>query len=345
MPGFWKSLARRVAAKCAVAAFGIGTFAAVGLAPAQHASAAPLKIAYSDWPGYLVWEIALQKGFFKDAGVDVEMVWFEYGPSIDAFAAGKVDAAAIVTSDGLVTGASGKAISLVVLEDYSDGSDMIVGKPGVASFKDLKGKKVALEQNLVEHLLLLKGLEMNGMSESDVTIVPVSTNETPQTLASGSVDGIGAWYPISGQALKQVAGSKPLFTSKDAPGLIYDGLFVSKESLTAHRDEWKKVVSVWFKSLDFMNDPKTHEEAVKIMAARVNVKPKDFEKNMAGTHFLDRAGNTKALEKSEGLESVYGSMKYANAFYTKAKVYKDSQDVNAYVDPSLVKDVLGAEKK
>ena len=312
---------------------------------APAASAAPLKIAYSDWPGYLVWEIALQKGFFKEAGVDVEMVWFEYGPSIDAFAAGKVDAAAIVTSDGLVTGATGKAISCVVLEDYSEGSDMIVGKPGVGSFKDLKGKKVGLELNLVEHLLLLKGLEMNGMTDADVTIVPVSTNETPQTLASGNVDAIGAWYPISGQALKQVADSKPLFTSKDAPGLIYDGLFVSKDSLSAHRDEWKKVVGVWFKSLDFMNDPSTHAEAVKIMSARVNVTPKDFERNMKGTHFLDRAGNAKALEKGDGLDSIYGSLKYANAFYSKAKVYKESQDINTYVEPSLVKEVMAAEKK
>ena len=337
-------LRKAVARGCCGMALLLGV-AASAVLPAQSASAAPLKIAYSDWPGYLVWEIALQKGFFKSAGVDVEMVWFEYGPSIDAFTAGKVDAAAIVTSDGLVTGANGKAISAIVLEDYSDGSDMIVGKPGVTSFKALKGKKVALEQNLVEHLLLLKGLEVNGMSESDVTVVPVSTNETPQTLASGKVDAIGAWYPISGQALKQVAGSKPLFTSKDAPGLIYDALFVSKDTLAAHRAQWEKVVAVWFRSLDYMNDPKTHDDAVKIMAARVSVTPKDFERNMKGTHFLDRAGNAKALTKGNGLDSVYGSMKYANAFYTKAKVYKESQDVNAYVDPSLVTDVLAMKKK
>ena len=45
------------------------------LAPA--ASAATLKIGYSDWPGYTVFEVANQKGWFKDAGVDAQLVWFD----------------------------------------------------------------------------------------------------------------------------------------------------------------------------------------------------------------------------------------------------------------------------
>lgn len=54
------------------------------------AGAAPIKIGYSDWPGYTVLEVAKQKGWFKDAGLDVELDWFDYSPSIDAFAAEKL---------------------------------------------------------------------------------------------------------------------------------------------------------------------------------------------------------------------------------------------------------------
>jgi NitT/TauT family transport system substrate-binding protein len=218
---------------------------------------------------------------------------------------------------------------------------MIIGKPGVESFKDLKGKKVGVEFGLVEHLLLLKGIEANGMSDNDIEVVKVATNDTPQTLASGSVDGVGAWYPISGQALKQVAGSKPLFTSAAAPGLIYDALHVSKESLASRRDDWKKIVGVWFKTMDFINDPKTHDEAVKIMANRVSVNPDEYSKSMKGTAFLDMAGNLEHLKKTDGLESIYGSLKTANAFYLKYSVYKDSQDPANFVDPTLVEETSG----
>ena len=61
------------------------------LALCGSAIAEPLKIAYSDWPGWVAWEIGVQKGWFKEAGVDVEFLWFDYVPSMDAYVAGKVD--------------------------------------------------------------------------------------------------------------------------------------------------------------------------------------------------------------------------------------------------------------
>ncbi len=130
--------------------------------------AEPLKIGYSDWPGFTIFEVAKQKGWFKDAGVDVELAWFDYLPSFDAFAAGKVDAVTVVATDALVNGASGAKSKLIALLDYSEGSDMIIGAPGIDSIKDLKGKSVGVELTLVEHLLLLKGLEANGLKQSDV---------------------------------------------------------------------------------------------------------------------------------------------------------------------------------
>ncbi|HEY5778164.1 MAG TPA: hypothetical protein VIT00_05470, partial [Terrimicrobiaceae bacterium] len=51
---------------------------------AVTARAEPLKIGYSDWPGFTIFEVAKQKEWFKEAGVDVELVWFDYLPSLDA---------------------------------------------------------------------------------------------------------------------------------------------------------------------------------------------------------------------------------------------------------------------
>ncbi len=50
-------------------------------------AADPLKIGYSDCPGWVGWEIAIQKGWLKEAGVDVKFEWFEYVPSMEAYAA------------------------------------------------------------------------------------------------------------------------------------------------------------------------------------------------------------------------------------------------------------------
>ncbi len=307
------------------------------LALAATASAAPLKIGYSDWPGYTILEIAKQKGWFKDAGLDVDLVWFDYLASIDAYTAGKIDADCIVATDALGAGATGAKGKFIALLDYSEGSDMIVGKPGVDSIKDLKGQKVGVEIGLVEHLLLLQALKDNGMTVSDVTLVPTPTNNTPQTLGSGQVAAIGAWYPISGQALKQVAGSKKLFTSAQAKGLIFDVLEVNPTSLAEHKDDWTKVVKIYYKCVDYLKDPKTMDDGVKIMSAKVGADAGDYAKNVPGTHFLTLAEAKTAMKKGTTLMSIYGSMVIGNQFNLDNKVYKDSQKPGDYVAPSIVK--------
>ncbi|HWY32362.1 MAG TPA: ABC transporter substrate-binding protein, partial [Candidatus Acidoferrum sp.] len=298
--------------------------------------AAPIKIAYSDWPGYTVMEVAKQKGWFKDAGLDVEMDWFDYSPSIDAFAAGKIDADMIVAGDDMVSGASGAKSKIVCLVDYSEGSDMIVGAPGVDSIKDLKGKKVGVELTLVEHELLLQALKVNGLSQSDVTLVGTSTDKTPQTLASGTVAAIGAWYPISGQALKQVPGSKKLFTSADAKGLIFDVIAVSPSSYAAHKEDWAKITAIYYKCVAYLMDPATRDDAIKIMAAKVGADPADYAKNVPGTHFLTVPEAKVCLKKSDDMLSIYGSMKLSDKFNLDNGVYKDSQKPESYIVPGII---------
>jgi NitT/TauT family transport system substrate-binding protein len=299
-------------------------------------AAEPLRIAYSDWPGWTAWEIAIQKGWFAQSGVNVEFVWMEYGPSMEAFQSGKVDAVTVTNGDQLVMGAAGKASKAIVLNDISFGNDMVIGRPGIASIKDLKGKKIGLELGLVEHLLLLKALEANGMTEADVTLVAVPTNDTPQTLASGQVDAVAAWYPVSGQALELVAGSKALFTSREVPGLIYDTLAVSVESLAARRADWAKVVAVWPRIVAYLEDPKTRDDAVRLMAARVNVPPAQYAKALPGTRFFGLADNHRAFAAGSGLETVLGSSQVAHAFNRANKVYEKDLDLASFLDSSLL---------
>jgi NitT/TauT family transport system substrate-binding protein len=312
------------------------TLALLTLAGLAGVDAAPLKIAYSDWPGYTIMEVAKQKGWFKDAGLDVEMAWFEYLPSIDAFSAGKVDAVCVVADDAMVTGANGGKSKIIALLDYSEGSDMIVGAPGIESIKDLKGKKVGVEVTLVEHMLLLQALKDNGMSQDDVTLVNTATDKTPQTLASGQVSAIGAWYPISGQALKTVAGSKKLYTSAQAKGLVFDVLAVNPTSYAKNKEAWAKIAAIYYKCVDYLKDPATMDDAVKIMSAKVGADPADYAKNVPGTHFLTVAEAKEAFKKSADMLSVYGSMDIGNKFNLDNKVYKIPQKADNYLVPAVV---------
>jgi NitT/TauT family transport system substrate-binding protein len=313
----------------------LGLVLALASAAARPASAAPLTVGYSDWPGWVAWQVAIDKGWLKEAGLDVTFQWFDYSASMDAFTAGKIDADLMTNGDTLVTGSGGGKGVMIMLTDYSSGNDMIVGRPGIKSLKDLKGKKVGIEVGLVEHLLLLHGLQSVGMTEKDVTLVNAKTNETPQVLASGQVAAIGAWQPVSGEAMKAVPGARPIYTSTQAPGLIYDVLAVSPTSLASRRADWMKLIAVWDRVVHYINDPKTQDDAVKIMAARVDLAPAAYKALLKGTHLIDVAEGKKDFQKADGLGSLYGSSKIADDFNVANDVYKEPQDIDSYIDPSL----------
>jgi NitT/TauT family transport system substrate-binding protein len=307
---------------------------------ASDAPDAPLRIAYSDWPGWVAWEIALKKGYFKDAGVNVSFVWLEYVPSIEAFSEGKVDAVCMTNGDALVAGSSDAASVGIVINDYSNGNDMVVARPGIDTIADLKGKKIGVEVGFVDHLLLMEALKSAKLGESDVSIVNAKTEQTPELLKSGGVDAIAAWQPNSGRALDEVTGAKPIFTSSNVPGLIYDLLFVNKKSLGKRRADWEKVTKVWFRVVDYIADPSHHAEAAQIMGARVGLSAEKYGKLMDGTRLLGADENQKRYHKGSDLSSVQGSSEIVDRFNVANHVYKESVAVDPYFDATLVEDVL-----
>lgn len=319
-------------------ALGLAMSAIMLAAPAR--AEAPLKIGYSDWPGWVAWQVAIDKGWLKEAGVDADFQWFDYVASMDAFAAGKLDGVSVTNGDALVMGGSGTKSVMILVNDYSNGNDMIIAKPGIKSLKELKGKKIGVEMGFVDHLLLLNGLEKIGMSESDVSLVNVATNNTPQVLSSGDVDAIGAWQPSSGAAMKLVPGARPVYTSADEPGLIYDTLTVTPTSLANRRDDYVKLIKVWDKVVKYINDPETQPDALKIMSARVGLTPAQYKPLLSGTKLLTLEESSKVLEKSDGFSSLYGSSQISDDFNVKYKVYADPQDIDSYIDPSLEADAL-----
>ncbi len=311
---------------------------AAASAPASTTSSAPLVIGYSDWPGFVAWQVAIEKGWLKDAGLNVQFQWFDYSASLSAFAAGKLDAVLVTNGDDLVNASAGSRGIMVFATDYSSGNDMIVAKPGINKLADLKGKTVAVEKGLVDHLLLATALKENKIPANSIQLLNSPTNGLPQVLASGKVDAVALWQPVAGQALKAVTGSKAIFTSADQPGLIYDVLSVSPSSLSQHRDDWIKLSKVWDKLVAYINDPATQADAVKIMAARSGVDPAVYITYLKGTHLLDIAHNKNIMVKKDGFESLYGSTSYVNQFNLDNSIYSKDKapNIDSLIDPQLV---------
>lgn len=296
----------------------------------------PITIGYSDWPGWVAWQVAIEKGFFKEAGVNVDFKWFDYSASMNAFSAGQLDAISVTNGDNLVIASGGTKGAMIMVTDYSAGNDVIIAKNGINNISDLKGKKIAVEKGLVDHLLLSTALEDASIKASDITLINSTTNDLPQVFNTPDISAVAVWQPVANQALKAVSGSKIIYSSKDKAGLIYDTLTVNMTHLSAHQDEWKKIIQVWDRTVKFINDPTTHEEAVKIMANKVGVDPKQYEQFIGGTHLLDLAANKTVFNKGTGFDSIYGSTYHVNKFNVVNGVYTTEIDADGLIVPTLL---------
>ncbi len=180
---------RSLGALCLAATFVAG-------AALPRAASAEVKVGVSDWPGWVAWYVAEQKGFFKKHGADVKLVWFaNYTDSISALSAGQLDANSQTWSDTMGPLAKGLPLKTVLVNDNSAGNDALLVGPKIKSFADLKGKTVALEEFSVSHFVLATALARNGMKPSDVKITNLSAGDAAAAFIAGRVDAAVVWNP------------------------------------------------------------------------------------------------------------------------------------------------------
>ena len=111
---------------------------------------------------------------------------------------------------------------------------------------------------------------------------------------------------------------------------------VNPASYAAHKEDWAKITAIYYKCVDYLMDPATRDDAIKIMAAKVGADPVEYAKNVPGTHFLTVAEAKTCLKKSHDMMSIYGSMELSDKFNLDNAVYKVSQKPSDYLVPKIV---------
>ena len=318
----------------------LSAMAAVAAAMALSAplpAAAEVKVGVSDWPGWVAWYVADQKGFFKKHGADVKLVWFaNYTDSISALSSGQLDANSQTWSDTMGPLAKGVPIKTILVNDNSAGNDAVVVSPKIKSFKDLKGKTVALEQFSVSHFVLVNALAKNGLKQSDVKIVNLSAGDAAAAFMAGRVDAAVVWNPWIHQ-IEASGKGKALFTSKDMPGLIPDLLVAHDKAIKSKRKDLVGMIKAWFDTVAFIKAQP--DEAAKIMSKIVSLKPDEYKVLLPGTKFFDAAANKAAMDAKDPL-SLIAVAPTVTSFLLDNKLIDGKPDVSKGVDASLLAEAL-----
>ncbi len=210
----------------------------------------------------------------RDAADAGTTTWslFESGPALtEALKAGAIDIGQTGEAPPIFAAAAKTDFKIIATsQPVPKGEAVLVKeKSGFTSFKDLKGKKVALNKGSNVNWLLVKLLEANGMKITDIDVKYLKPAEARPAFDNDQVDAWIIWDPYF--ALAEQPGVKIL---ADADGLANNReyLLVSPKALKERPELIREFLRVYRQVTDWgIANP---DERAKVLAPELDI-PED----------------------------------------------------------------------
>lgn len=183
---------RRVGYVVAFAALAVAVLTWTGTAGvAQQNTFPPLRIAGNMTTIELAPVLAAANGLYRGPATVIN-------GGIPNLMRGEVDAATNAETQLLRQSITDPSLRIILTEAESFYRIVARRSAGIASVKDLRGKKIAIAPNTSAHYYLVKSLALAGVEENAVTVAPVMPlTLMPTALKNREVDAVAIWEPES----------------------------------------------------------------------------------------------------------------------------------------------------
>ena len=295
----------------------------------------PIRLGSYEWPGSYWIDVAWVKGWFKEAGLNVERVDtnLKYFESLDAVAEGKLDGMGFTQFDLVRHVAAGHDLVGVAALDYSEGAEALISRPGIARMRDLVGKRVALERGTYLEYLLGIAAERANVQLSEITLIETPKVVTPEDFASGRFDATFIWEPGVTELQNAIGGNR-MFSTADFPGLTYNVFALRRDFVESRPEDVMALLRVWRRTVEFIRE--NPDESCDIVSKLVNDPPSSVRKLLMEDRILDVADNTRAFSYAAGFESLHGSWRRMNDFMLARDLVKRRVDSPQHLDSRFV---------
>lgn len=296
---------------------------------------ATVKVGIVQLPIFAPIYVAEAKGYFDEAGLDVQLETVKSGQdAVPLASSGKLDVVAAGFSAGMFSAIeTGLDIKVVASMGVSDGdtekspTDLVVSSAAVDSgtiteIADLKGKKIGAAGGAggTGAFLLSLALEEAGLGINDVEIVNLGNPDMPTALANGSLDAGLISAPFSTLAIEDGTGVSmavpPAGTS--GTGMIFGGQFAGTENAQKFFDAVARAAK------DLQGEDRYSDENLQIIAEATGQTVEELKSVPLYTWLP----NLEPLpEQLQGMEAVWmesGAIEYSEAI-----------DPDSYIDATF----------
>jgi NitT/TauT family transport system substrate-binding protein len=311
----------------ALALFGAGC----GSHVASEGTRAPIRLGSYEWPGSYWIDVAWEKGWFREAGLNVQRVDtnLKYVKSLDSVAEGTIDATGFAQFDLVRYVASGHDLVGVAAFDYSEGAEALIAKAGYRHLRELRGKRIALARGTYLEFLFNVIAEREGLGVDQFQLVEGESLKAIADLKDGKVDAIFVWEPYATQA-KEQTGGVALFSTADFPGLAYTVLSFRRQFVESRPDDVVALLRVWQRTVEYIRE--NPKEACAIVSRLVNDPLPYVQDMMTKDRILDLADNSRAFSYAAGYESLHGSWRRMNDFMIERGLVSTRVESPAHLD-------------
>jgi len=261
-------------AACLLAAVALSITLGCSLKPV-----AVLRVGLVQWPVNEFFFLAREKGFFREEGVEVQIVEFStLGDCRRAYERGQLDGFGTTVIEVLTAREhSSRSPQMVHINDHSHGADVIVAQPGIKAFAALKGRRFGVELSTISVYVLGRALELHGLNLTDVKVVPMNTTAMEEAMTKGELDAAVVYPPYSVTLLRD-GSATTVFSSTEIPGEVVDGIAVDAEVARRRPGDVTKMLRAFWRAVAYTEENPV--EAYRFMAEREGITPAEFQKSL-----------------------------------------------------------------
>jgi len=293
--------------------------------------------------------IAKEKGYFKDIGVDVEIISFTSGPIVhQALAAGELDMAYIGSPPVYHWFSRGLESRILAKVNYGQASVIVRKDSGIDDMQGLKGKKMAGVRKGSGMDVLLRGYVLGESSklapDKDVQIVPMPSGNMGPSVEAKVVDGAFIWEPFTSQ-FELKGESKVIFDmNKAVPKYPWYVVMAMPDALKNKKQEITKVLLAHKRAVEFLNSsPDAGNDIIAKAFKLEDIKDEKSGKVVTSAQIVKQARSRLGWEwdlTDNDMNFIQGLMNYSLSLGYIKKPLK----VNDIVDRSYTKDIALSAK-
>lgn len=258
--------------------------------------------------------VAAEKGYFREAKVDVELRYFPTGgDTIAAFVGGSIQMGSSGATPTTTLRSRPFPVKIVARVSDISGAQQLIAKQNVKSLEELYGRKIGVMRGTASDGLFNSIVKSYGLDAAKLEVVNMGPTEMLQGFARGAVDAIVVWEPHTTRARKTgngkvlVSATHSYLKDKPVPRRIYGDhavLFASESYLRDNAAAVRGVLHALARANEYME--KNRSEAAALLAKELGLEPDEMAGIMAVNRYTLMLDDEMVADMNRLAEFLHG---------------------------------------